>query len=138
MVKNRKLWSKIEHYVKNPTFGQKTNFWSKIELLVKNRNFRQKSKLLSWIELWPKIEIMVKTRNVGKKSKLSHPRFLVRKVSENLGCSSKSFSWHFIYWKIECFSKSKFWWKIEIFYLEYRFLIFLFHWTDGSFTKFPF
>jgi len=50
--KNGQFWSKIEIWVKNRNFGQKSKFWSKIEISVKYRNFGQKSTIWSKIEIW--------------------------------------------------------------------------------------
>ena len=61
-VKNRnfrqksKLSSKIEIFIKNTNFHLKSNFLLIIEIFDKNRNFRQKSKFST------KIEILVKSK----------------------------------------------------------------------------
>ena len=39
-----KFWSKIESFVKNRNFGQKSKCCSKIDILVENKNFPKKSK----------------------------------------------------------------------------------------------
>ena len=54
---------KVENFVKNRIFGQKSKIWSKVENFVKKRNFVQKSKIWSNIENFgEKIENLVKNR----------------------------------------------------------------------------
>jgi len=95
--------SKIETFVKNWNFCQKSKLLSEIETFVENWNFYQKSKLLS------KIETFVKNRNFCRKSKLlSKIESFVR--DRNFCQQSKLLS------KIETFVKNRnFYQKIETF-----------------------
>ena len=62
---------KVENFVKNRIFGQKSKIWSKIENLVKSRKFCQKTKFCSKIEnLVKNRKFWWKNRKFGQKSKI--------------------------------------------------------------------
>ena len=89
----------FEILVKNPIFGERSNFWSKIEIWVKDRIFGQRSKF------WSKIKILDKDRIFSQRSKSwSKIEFFFK----NWNFYQRSIFWS----KIE---KSKCWPKIQIF-----------------------
>jgi len=63
-----KFLLKIEIFVKNRNFCQRSKFLSKIKMFVKNQNVCQKSKFLS------KIKIFIQNQNSCQKSNVCQPR----------------------------------------------------------------
>jgi len=70
---------KIEIWVKNVHFGQKSKSWLKSEIDIKNRNFGQESKL------WSKIELLSKILKMSARDLQSwkHLRFFLKFYKKN-------------------------------------------------------